>query len=311
MDTLALSKKCLEEITSLLVSSGYSKAGDLGAGEVFDVVVGGLAWLITSTLTEDLDCSLPTLLNASSISTRISLSETLHQTLQKMGMPLEISPHQIQGVDAPLLLPVIKWTVKNFLSKRAAVGRKILVVGGAVEYRKNFAAGSGNGESESLADLVDRYRVTNRRFRFNCNETISESQAVHKVISPTNPPFRSHVPPAHPRFRLPVPPPLVESSFSSPRGPNAKQDNWSCVVCSTFSVRFLSSFSFSCRAGRVCEFVLVSFSLSVFLSLSFSFVSLRLSLSVFLNFPSRTPPFNFLLPRSYSRTVKRCGRTVV
>jgi chromosome segregation ATPase len=179
-DTLALQKKCLQEITSLLVSAGYYKAGDLGDGMEFDVVVGGLAWLITSTLSHDLDCSLPTLLNASSISTRISLSETLHKTLQRMEMPLEISPHQIQGVDAPILLPVVKWAVKNFLAKRALDGKKILGGGGGVEFKKVFAAAAD--EVEGLESLEDKFRVTKRKYKFKGNESISEEQAVHKVL---------------------------------------------------------------------------------------------------------------------------------
>lgn len=40
MDTLAHSKACMEEITTLLVSAGYFKAGDMGQGEEFDKVRG-------------------------------------------------------------------------------------------------------------------------------------------------------------------------------------------------------------------------------------------------------------------------------
>ena len=74
--------------------------------------------MITATLSTPLDITLTTLLEASSISTRIALSEILHSTLLKMELPVEISPHQIQGVDAPVLLPVIRWAVKNFEEKR-------------------------------------------------------------------------------------------------------------------------------------------------------------------------------------------------
>lgn len=39
IDTITHSKKCLDDITSLLVSAGYPKAGDMGhSGEEFDKV---------------------------------------------------------------------------------------------------------------------------------------------------------------------------------------------------------------------------------------------------------------------------------
>ncbi len=188
IDSLEHSRKCLEDITSLLVTAGYYKAGDMKEGEEFDKVVGGLAWVITATLTTTLNVSLPTLLNASSISTRISLSEVLHDTLLKMELPIEISPHQIQGVDAPALLPVVRWAIKNFQEKRGATGRKILGFGGGVEFRKHdYDKGvAGLLDEEEVAKHVDEmqelFKVSGRKYRFKGSDGGTEEQRVHKCL---------------------------------------------------------------------------------------------------------------------------------
>jgi hypothetical protein len=83
-------------------------------------------------------------------------------------------------VDAPILLPVIKWAVKNFLAKREADGRKILGGGGAVQYRKNFP--SSAADEAGLEELQDKFRVTKRKYKFKGTSSVSEEQAVHKVL---------------------------------------------------------------------------------------------------------------------------------
>ncbi|GMI46720.1 hypothetical protein TrCOL_g1666 [Triparma columacea] len=191
IDTITHSKKCLDDITSLLVSAGYPKAGDMGhSGEEFDKVVGGLAWVITSTLSTPLPISLSTLLQASSISTRISLSEILHTTLLQMEMPFEISPHQIQGVDAPALLPVVQWAVKNFLERRRLTGDAILNGGGGVEFKKLYGGTGGLYDEEEtgrqVEDMQERFRVKGRKYRFKGQDDLSvsgtEEQRVHKCL---------------------------------------------------------------------------------------------------------------------------------
>mmetsp|Transcript_10960 Transcript_10960/g.19826 ORF Transcript_10960/g.19826 Transcript_10960/m.19826 type:complete len:624 (-) Transcript_10960:66-1937(-) len=186
--TLSHRHECMQGITKLLVDAGYSRAGDMAAGEEFDKVVGGLSWLITSTLTTPLDISLPTLLEATSISTRIALSEVLHSTLLKMELPVEISPHQIQGVDAPVLLPVVRWAVKNFTEKRVASGDSILGGGGGVEFTKYYDKGFGglfDGEeiAKNVEEMQERYKVKGRKYRFKGSQGIeTEEQKVHRCL---------------------------------------------------------------------------------------------------------------------------------
>lgn len=111
-----------------------------------------------------MDISLPTLLEATSISTRIALSEVLHYTLLKMDLPVEISPHQIQGVDAPVLLPVVRWAVKNFTEKRVASGDSILGGGGGVEFTKYYDKGFGGlFDGEEIARNVEEMQVSSSR----------------------------------------------------------------------------------------------------------------------------------------------------
>jgi len=187
--TLSAHRVAMEAISDCLVKAGYSRAGTLAPGLEFDKVVGGLAWVITASLSTPLDIDLPTLIGASSISTRIALSEVLHSTLLKMELPVEISPHQIQGVDAPVLLPVVKWAVKNFEEKRKISGDSILGNGGGGEFTKYFDKGfdglfDGEEIGRHIAEVQGRYKVKGRKYRFRGGDLDAgtEEQKVHKCL---------------------------------------------------------------------------------------------------------------------------------
>jgi len=105
-------------------------------------------------------------------------------------MPFEISPHQIQGVDAPALLPVVRWAVKNYSQRRQMTGCAILSGGGGVEFRKLYSGTGGKYDEEEtgrqVEDMQERFRVRGRKYRFKDKDGMSplgtEEQRVHKCL---------------------------------------------------------------------------------------------------------------------------------
>ena len=104
-----------QEITELLVAAGYFRARIKGLSP-FDKVVGGMTWCIQNCAVY-IDVNLLYQEN-SSIGQKISLTEKIVSVLPKMKCPVQIEPHQIQGLDFINIFPVVQWLVKKALETR-------------------------------------------------------------------------------------------------------------------------------------------------------------------------------------------------
>ena len=104
-----------QEISELLVAAGYFRARIKGLSP-FDKVVGGMTWCIQNCAVY-IDVNLLYQEN-SSIGQKISLTEKIVSVLPKMKCPVQIEPHQIQGLDFINIFPVIQWLVKKALETR-------------------------------------------------------------------------------------------------------------------------------------------------------------------------------------------------
>lgn len=105
----------LSEIVELLVAAGYFRARIKGLSP-FDKVVGGLTWCI-ETCNFDVDVDLLFSENLT-IGQKIALTERIVRVVQSMKCPHQLEPHQIQGLDAIHIFPVIQWLVKKALETR-------------------------------------------------------------------------------------------------------------------------------------------------------------------------------------------------
>lgn len=109
----------LSEIIELLVAAGYFRARIKGLSP-FDKIVGGMTWCI-ETCNFDVDVDL--LFNENlTIGQKISLTERIVRVLRSMKCPHRLEPHQVQGLDAIHIFPVIQWLVKKALETRAEFG---------------------------------------------------------------------------------------------------------------------------------------------------------------------------------------------
>ncbi|KAG0729147.1 Coiled-coil domain-containing protein 93 [Chionoecetes opilio] len=109
----------LSEIVELLVAAGYFRARIKGLSP-FDKIVGGMTWCI-ETCNFDVDVDLLFHENLT-IGQKIALTERIVSVVRSMGCPPRLEPHQIQGLDAIHIFPVIQWLVKKALETREEFG---------------------------------------------------------------------------------------------------------------------------------------------------------------------------------------------
>ncbi|XP_045598387.2 coiled-coil domain-containing protein 93 isoform X1 [Procambarus clarkii] len=109
----------LSEIIELLVAAGYFRARIKGLSP-FDKIVGGMTWCI-ETCNFDVDIDLLFHENLT-IGQKIALTERIVRVLRSMKCPHQLEPHQIQGLDAIHIFPVIQWLVKKALETREEFG---------------------------------------------------------------------------------------------------------------------------------------------------------------------------------------------
>ncbi|KAK7066758.1 Coiled-coil domain-containing protein 93 [Halocaridina rubra] len=109
----------LTEIVELLVAAGYFRARIKGLSP-FDKIVGGMTWCI-ETCNFDVDVDLLFHENLT-IGQKIALTERIVRVLRPMKCPHQLEPHQIQGLDAIHIFPVIQWLVKKALETREEFG---------------------------------------------------------------------------------------------------------------------------------------------------------------------------------------------
>ena len=106
--------KGVNEVITLLVEGGYFRAR-ISAIDVFDKIAGGLAWAILSSR-ESIDVDFK---ENSNIGHKLRVGENIENALVSMECPFELQAFQIQGMDTPKLIPVLKW-----LLKRVAIVRR-------------------------------------------------------------------------------------------------------------------------------------------------------------------------------------------
>ncbi|KAG7163838.1 Coiled-coil domain-containing protein 93-like [Homarus americanus] len=109
----------LSEIIELLVAAGYFRARIKGLSP-FDKIVGGMTWCI-ETCNFDVDVDLLFHENLT-IGQKIALTEKIVRVVRSMKCPHRLEPHQIQGLDAIHVFPVIQWLVKKALETREEFG---------------------------------------------------------------------------------------------------------------------------------------------------------------------------------------------
>ncbi|XP_071521254.1 coiled-coil domain-containing protein 93 isoform X2 [Panulirus ornatus] len=109
----------LSEITELLVAAGYFRARIKGLSP-FDKIVGGMTWCI-ETCSFDVDVDLLFHENLT-IGQKIALTERIVRALRSMKCPHRLEPHQVQGLNAIHIFPVIQWLVKKALETREEFG---------------------------------------------------------------------------------------------------------------------------------------------------------------------------------------------
>lgn len=108
-----------ESINRLLLSAGYFRVrmSDL---EDFDKIAGGLAWCLkASSVDVDIDIFFK---EKPTVGEKVRISESICGGLRLAKCPLELKPHQIQGLDFPCLFPVFQWLVKNVIEVRNEIG---------------------------------------------------------------------------------------------------------------------------------------------------------------------------------------------
>ena len=108
-----------ESINRLLLSAGYFRVRmpDL---EDFDKIAGGLAWCLKAgSVDVDVDIFFKEKPN---VGEKVKISESICGGLRSAKCPLDLKPHQIQGLDFPSLFPVFQWLVKNVIEVRNEFG---------------------------------------------------------------------------------------------------------------------------------------------------------------------------------------------
>jgi hypothetical protein len=88
--------------------------------EDFDKIAGGLAWCLkASSVDVDIDIFFK---EKPTVGEKVRISESICGGLRLAKCPLELKPHQIQGLDFPCLFPVFQWLVKNVIEVRNEIG---------------------------------------------------------------------------------------------------------------------------------------------------------------------------------------------
>lgn len=153
----------LKECCDMLLAAGYFRARSPTIIP-FDKVVGGIVWAITLS---GVDAGVEILFqDNSTIGDRIKLSDILVNALTYMKSPIELQPHQIQGLDYDHLYPVLQWLVRKVIENKRLTGdlvRKLSVFQFAQEYEFPEEKLSTNATDYVLA-VQDRYKPT-RKFK--------------------------------------------------------------------------------------------------------------------------------------------------
>ncbi|KAK4323496.1 hypothetical protein Pmani_005811 [Petrolisthes manimaculis] len=170
----------LGEIVELLVAAGYFRARIKGLSP-FDKVVGGMTWCI-ETCNFDLDVDLLFHENLT-IGQKIALTEKIVRVVRLMSCPHRLEPHQIQGLDAIHIFPIIQWLVKKALETREEFGDETRQLS-LLEYRRHTVdprqerlLSSLPTATKALASIQSAYGPK-RRWRRKAGATVGEPESV-------------------------------------------------------------------------------------------------------------------------------------
>ena len=138
-----------ESINRLLLSAGYFRVrmADL---EDFDRIAGGLAWCLKAAAVDvDIDIFFK---EKPTVGEKVRISESICGGLRLAKCPLELKPHQIQGLDFPYLFPIFQWLVKNVIEVRNEFG----------DFQRSFAEFSfKNNYAELPIDITTNKNSSN------------------------------------------------------------------------------------------------------------------------------------------------------
>jgi len=148
-----------KEIFDILLSAGYFRCR-IPSISTFDKLLGGIAWCITLS-NFDIDVHFSDDMN---MGQKIKLSEKVVNSLQKMGCPYQIQPHQIQGLDLKNIFPIVQWLI-NFVLETRDVRQN---------FNKSMASYKGNAvygvEKESqpvTSQIIQKQTMKDRRVTKN------------------------------------------------------------------------------------------------------------------------------------------------
>ena len=120
--TSHLQMDAFETIVKILKEAGYYRAGNKNLS-MFDKVIGGLCWSITAGGAQvDVDILFE---ENMALGKKVTLSENVVKSLERMKSPYPLKAHQIQGLDFAVLLPIIKWCCKGVIDFRDENSRRI------------------------------------------------------------------------------------------------------------------------------------------------------------------------------------------
>ncbi|CDW88967.1 UNKNOWN [Stylonychia lemnae] len=108
----------LARINELLINGGYFRAR-LNI-DPFDKILGGMCWSIAGS-NYDIDIEFQDDLI---MGQKIKLSEKVVASLKIMECPLQIFPHQIQGLDYSKIYPVLQWLIRKLMESRDTRGER-------------------------------------------------------------------------------------------------------------------------------------------------------------------------------------------
>ena len=114
-----LVEKRYEEILDLLLAAGYFRVRIQSLSR-FDKIIGGLAWCVTS-LSVDVSSEVA-FHEDSNIKEKIKMSGDIVRALVNLKCPVQLQPHQIQGLDTVKLFPGFQWLVKRVMETREEEG---------------------------------------------------------------------------------------------------------------------------------------------------------------------------------------------
>ena len=174
----------LQQINDILLAAGYFRAR-LDNIEPFDKILGGCCWCITGLMySVDMDFS-----DDLNLGEKIKLSEKVTESLDEMRCPLQLFPHQIQGLNYEKIIPVLKWLIEQLLKTRdtrSAITKKQALQSFSRKFNKNV----GKEKHQHIEKMLDLVENTNPKRAFKSTKIYSmkleDPKRVHTCLREFN-----------------------------------------------------------------------------------------------------------------------------